>query len=89
MPNVACPARTKAWMCTVADCTNVKPNYCKTPCKLQLFCSVNFTNYKLLWKTSFKFILSADFVSHVNTYITALVDILIVAQMIYRCKVSF
>jgi hypothetical protein len=30
-----CQARAKAWMCTAADCTNVKPNYCKTQCKVQ------------------------------------------------------
>ena len=37
MLNVACPARTKAGMCTTADCTKVKPNFCKTPCWWQFY----------------------------------------------------
>jgi hypothetical protein len=42
MPNLACPARTKAGMCTAADFTNIKPNYCKTPmCVVHFYMLIN------------------------------------------------
>ena len=32
MPNVVCPAGTKAWICRTVDCNNVKPHLYKTQC---------------------------------------------------------
>ena len=45
---VACQAQTKAGMFTAADCSNVKPNFCKTPCCLLLFSVHTFSFSKEL-----------------------------------------
>ena len=51
----------------------------QNPCKLQLFLTVCVSNYKLSRKAGFDNVASIVFKSHIDTYITAVVDTLIVA----------
>jgi len=56
---------------------------------LQLFQSVCVANYKLSWKAGFNFEFAFVFIGNVDTYMTPIIDILIVAKMVKCGKVPF